>query len=321
MGLILRNGSWNWKDIALSAKNWFKFIFLGLVWGSSFLWIKIALREVGPFTLVFFRVLFGAIALTIYFLIAKWKFSTKHFWILFVIGLFNVALPFTLISWAETHISSGLASILNSTVPLFTMLIASVFVHDEKLTTTRIIGLVTGFFGVIVLMSNRLSGETAAQGLGVIAMLTAAISYASSAVFARRTNHQVRFQDQALGQLTVGVLIMGPAMLLFESPVHLPSLPITLTGLAWLGVLGTCITSLFWFSLISEVGPSRTSMVTYIFPLVGVILGMVILGEPPDWRIFVGGALVLAGIIIVNRRKKLVIAPESLLPDEGNSNG
>jgi drug/metabolite transporter (DMT)-like permease len=306
----------------LSIKNWIKFIFLGLVWGSSFLWIKIALQEVGPFTLVFFRVLFGTIGLIAFFVFTRLKFSFKSFWIYGVIGLFNVALPFALISWSEKNISSGLASILNSTVPLFTMLIASIFVHDERLTSSRIAGLIVGFAGVLVLMSNRLSGETAIQGWGIFAMLVAAVSYGACAVFARRTNHRVKSQDQALGQMATGVLFIAPAMLIFEPPFHLPVLPVTYLAFGWLGLLGSCVAALLWFSLINSVGPSRTSMVTYMFPLVGVILGLIVLKETQDWRLFAGGALILAGIVIVNSSKKHISKEDApLLSDEGSSNG
>jgi len=109
----------------LSAKNWFKFIFLGLIWGSSFLWIKLALREVGPLTLVTFRVGFATLGLLIVAWVTKPKFHKRDIPILAFLGFFNVALPFALISWSELHISSGMASILNSTVPLFTILLAS----------------------------------------------------------------------------------------------------------------------------------------------------------------------------------------------------
>ncbi|KAF0106337.1 MAG: hypothetical protein FD147_2528 [Chloroflexi bacterium] len=284
------------------------------------MWIKIALQEVGPFTLVFFRVLFATVGLIVYFLITKRKFDLRSLWIYAVIGFFNVALPFALISWSEKHISSGLASILNSTVPLFTMLIASFFVEEDRLTFKRILGLLIGFSGVVVLMSNRLGEETEKQGFGIIAMLIAACSYGASAVFARRTNHQVNPQDQSLGQYATGILFIAPAMLIWEAPFQLPVLGSTYLALVWLGLLGSFVAALLWFGMINEVGPSRTSMVTYVFPLVGVVLGLVVLKEPLDWRLYVGGALVLAGIIVVNSKRFMSgHARKTRLIEEGSS--
>jgi drug/metabolite transporter (DMT)-like permease len=269
------------------------------------MWIKIALREVGPFTLVFFRVFFASCGLLFYFLITRRKFNAKNLGILAVIGFFNVAFPFALISWSEKSISSGLASILNSTVPLFTMLIASFFVVEDKLTPKRITGLLLGFVGVIVLMSNRVETGSDKQILGIIAMLVAACSYGASAVFARKTNHRVNPQDQSLGQMITGTLFITPAMLAFESPFQLPVNGGTYFALAWLGLLGSFVAALLWFGLINDVGPSRTSMVTYIFPLVGVVLGLIFLKETMDWHLYAGGLLILGGILIVNFKNKI----------------
>ena len=141
----------------MSAKNWLKFILLGTIWGSSFLWIKIALQEVGPITLVVFRAGFATLGLLVVALVTRPKIRKEDIWILAVLAFFNVTVPFVLISWSETHISSGMASILNSTVPLFTILIAPVVLAEERLTGRRIVGLLVGFAGVIVLMSNQLS--------------------------------------------------------------------------------------------------------------------------------------------------------------------
>lgn len=258
----------------------------------------------GPFRLVFFRVVFATISLIFFFLITKRKFDLKPWRIYAVIGFFNVAIPFALISWSEKHISSGLASILNSTVPLFTMLIAAILVEGEQLTPKRIFGMLIGFTGVYVLMSNNLGEGTEKLALGIGAMLLAVCSYSFSSVYARRTSHHVTPQGQSLGQMATAVFFIAPAMLIIESPFQFPILGKTYLALAWLGILGSCVAPLLWFALIHEIGPSRTNMVSYIFPLVGVVLGVIFLKESLDWRLFVGGALVLFGIIVVNTRKE-----------------
>jgi len=171
----------------LSIREWLKFILLGLIWGSSFLWIKIGVQELGPFTLVTLRVFFATLGL---WLIARlrrasmpWRQVLPAF---IVLGVLNMALPFVLISWSEQYISSGMAAILNSTVPLFTLLMAPLFLSDDPWTLPKGMGLLVGFLGVVVLMSNQVQGDLTRLKIGQFTMLLAAISYAAAAVYARR---------------------------------------------------------------------------------------------------------------------------------------
>jgi drug/metabolite transporter (DMT)-like permease len=288
----------------LSAKNWFKFIALGLIWGSSFFWIKIGLQEVGNFTVVFFRVLFAAVGLVLFFLLTRKRLPARFWWIYLVLGIFNVALPFMLVTWSEKSITSGMASVLNSTQPLATMLIAAIFIKEEKLTSRRIIGLVLGISGVFLLMSDRLYNGSGNQAIGIVAMILAVLCYGSSAVFARMNNSGVRPEDQSLGQMLFGLVVITPVMLNFESPVIIPVRPISYMAFAWLGLLGSFFAGITWYGLINEIGPSRASTVMYMAPVVGVILGAIALHEKVDWRLIAGGALILTAIIIVNTVKK-----------------
>lgn len=286
----------------MSAKNWFKFILLGTLWGSSFLWIKIALQEVGPLTLVTFRTGFATLGLIGVALAVRPKFRKEDGWVLAFLGFFNVALPFVLISWSETHISSGMAAILNSTVPLFTILIAPFFLSEERMTRRRVLGLVIGFVGVVVLMSNQLHSADALSGVGIVTMLIAACSYAISGIFARKMQRGMQPVTQSLGQMGTAFLFVLPTALIGEAPFTFPHLPISYLALGWLGLLGSCLATLLWFSLLNSVGPTRTSMTTYIFPLVGVLLGMAFLQEQVDWRLIVGGLLIIVAVVIVNSK-------------------
>jgi drug/metabolite transporter (DMT)-like permease len=288
----------------LSAKNWFKFVFLGLVWGSSFLWIKLALGEVGPFTLVLFRAGIAFMGLVVVWIVQRPEMHWSDLWKFAVMGVFNHAFPIVLISWSEQHISSGLASILNSTVPLFTIMIAPLFLSDERITLKRALGLVIGFSGVIIIASDNLMGGDSLIGIGILLMLVAACSYALSGIFARKVMTGIRAEAQSIGQMGMAFFFMIPATLIFEPPFHFPVQPLTITALIWLGLLGSCLALLLWFSLLNSVGPTKTSMVSYIFPLMGVILGMVFLHESPDWRVLVGGVLVVLAVVIVNSRGK-----------------
>ncbi len=307
----------------MSAKNWFRFLFLGLVWGSSFLWIKIALREVGPFTLVMFRVLFAALGLAFFVIAARSRFKLEWLWKFAFVGFFNIAFPFVLISWSEESISSGMAAILNSTVQLFTILTASVFLKEERFTARRVISLLIGFSGVIVLMSNKLGGGTESVALGIAAMLVAATSYASASVFARKNTKEIPVEVVSFGQMVGALCFIIPATLIFEPSFHFPTQASTYLALGWLGLLGTCATALVWYSLIHSVGPTITSMTTYMFPLVGVFLGVLFLAEKMDWRVLAGGALILLAIFIVNSRQVTAnpAEMESIMETEGKIDG
>jgi drug/metabolite transporter (DMT)-like permease len=226
----------------------------------------------------------------------------QKFWLFLFLGLFNTAVPFALISWAEKFIPSGIASILNSTMPLFILVIAPLVLPDERLTMKRISGLVLGFAGVVVLMSNQLGDGFGDYQLGIVAMLVAVLSYAVSTVFLRKTGGGLPVEIQTLGQMLFAWLIITPAALVIEPPFALPHQPLTWLALAWLGLLGTCVALLLFFDLIKQIGPTRASMNTYIFPIVGVVLGAAFLFEQPDWRLVVGGIMVILGVWVVNRK-------------------
>ncbi len=288
----------------MSGKDWVKFIALGLIWGSSFLWIKIAVQEIGPFTLVAFRVLFALLGIL---LVVAYRRSglpeRKRWWIFLTLGLFNVVAPFVLISWAETRIPSAVAAILNSTTPLFSILIAPLFIKDEKITAYRLIGLGAGFLGVIVLMSNQLEGGIGGYQLGLTAMLVATFFYAMSAVLARIYTAGMAPEMQSLGQMMAAWFFITPIAAAVEAPLSPPAQTQTWIAVVWLGILGSCVATLLYYSLLNSVGPTRTLLVSYVFPLVGVALGILFLREQPDWRLFVGGGFIIGGIVVVNRRK------------------
>jgi drug/metabolite transporter (DMT)-like permease len=284
----------------LSAKNWLKFIVLGLVWGSSFLWIKVALNEVGPFTLVMFRAGIAFLGLSVVWILKKPVMQWHDLWKFAFMGVFNHAMPIVLVSWSEKHISSGLAAILNSTTPLFTILIASIFLSEERITSKRALGLFLGFAGVFIIASNDLGQSDSSRGIGILTMLLAACCYAASSVFARRMMHGVSFEAQSIGQMGMAFLFISPSAAIIEAPLHIPTLGLTSLALIWLGLLGSAVSVLLWFSLIHAVGPTKTSMSSYLFPLVGVILGVIVLDERPDWRMLIGGALIILAVVIVN---------------------
>ncbi len=288
----------------MSVKNWIKFISLGLIWGSSFLWIKIALQETSPYTLVAFRVGFALITLLVAISVTRQKFPMRSkWWVFLFLGAFNIAIPFLLISWAEQHIPSAIAAILNGTPPLFTIIFAAIFLSDDHFTWRKVSGLVVGFGGVVILMSHQLGNGIASYTLGVIAMLIAAMFYGASAVFARRFTGGLTSVTQALGQQIAANLLIWPLALWGQQQFILPKLPLTWTTLVLLGVLNTGLSTIVYYSLLHEVGPTKTMLVTYIFPVVGAILGLVFLSEPFGWTMAMGTMVIILGVIIVNYRK------------------
>jgi drug/metabolite transporter (DMT)-like permease len=287
----------------MAIRSWGAFLLLGSIWGSSFLWIKIALVEVGPFTLVAFRLLFGALGMVLVLAALRPSFprERKTWAMLALLGLTNTALPFVLISWGELMIDSGVASILNSTTPLFTLIIAHFFLSDERMTVPRALGLLLGFAGIVLLFSRDVELEGFRSGLlGQAAVLAAAASYAGSSVFARRAFRDVPMLVQAAVPLFTADLLIWFGALGFESPLVIPERTITWTALAWLGLLGSCVAYLLYFYLINNEGSTRSTLVTYMFPVIGVALGVIFLGEQLDARLVTGALMVVAGIGVVN---------------------
>src|SRR3990172_2355846 len=239
----------------MKVREWGAFVLLGLIWGSSFLWIKVAVAEIGPFMLVALRVLFGLIGLAVIMLLRRKRILLDGRALLgfFFLGVFNTALPFTLISWGETHIESALASILNGTMPLFTIVIAHLWLKDEKINLQRSAGLVTGFFGVLILVTRDFDPDHVIQAdlLGQLAVLAAAACYATAATFTRRHMRGHAPLVQSLMTLLFADALLWVALPIAERPIQFPALPITWLALAWLGLLGSCVAYLLYFFFIN----------------------------------------------------------------------
>ncbi|MBI3159624.1 MAG: EamA family transporter [Chloroflexi bacterium] len=289
----------------MKTKDWLAFAGLSLAWGSSFLWIKIAVAEVGPFMLVALRLLIGLAGLAVVVAVRRpeWPRNPALWRSLAMLGLINVAVPFTLISWGEIHIDSAIAAVLNSTVPLFTAVMAHFTLADDRLSWRRAAGLALGFLGVLMLVFRDVDGEPLQVSLlGQGAVLLAALFYGYSAVFARRNTLGAPPMLQALVQVATADALIWIATPLAEGPLALPRLFNTWAALVWLGLIGSCLAYLLYFYLVHAVGPSRMAMVAYVFPLVGVTLGVVFLGERLDLPLALGAALVLASVAVVNRK-------------------
>lgn len=289
----------------MKPKHWLVFILLGAIWSSSFMWIKIAVQEIGPITLVAFRVILGFLFGIVVIFVQRTPLPrTLIEWRpLFVLGIINIAAPFFLISWGEMSIDSAVASILDATVPLFTILIAHYLLGDDKITTPKVLGLLIGFAGVVILMSKDVSG-TFGSLLGQFAVVLASVFYAVSAVYARKTTEDTPGIIRSVGPLVSATAVMWLATFLVESPVEIPTLGITWISLLFLGILGSGVAFIMLYYLIHEIGPTRTSMVTYLFPLGGVILGVVFLEETLSWQLVVGAVLIVLSLVVANMQSQ-----------------
>ncbi len=281
---------------------------LALMWGSSYLFIKIGVETLPPLSLVLLRVLVGLAILLAVVAVTRTPLprDARTIGHLAVLGAVNVAIPFWLIGWAEQHIDSGLAGILQSTSPFFTLVIAASFVHDEHITRGRLVGIGLGFAGIVVLSAQDVAGLGSASGLervlAELAVVGASLAYSIGNTYARRTLRNARPLVLATGQVGGAAVVVAVLTLLIDGGVTLPAVPEAAVSVLWLGAIGTGFAYILFFRLLTGWGPTRASLVAYLLPVVAVILGVVVLGESVDAFFVAGAALIVAGVWVVNRR-------------------
>jgi drug/metabolite transporter (DMT)-like permease len=285
--------------------DWAIFVALGIAWGSSYLFIKIGVGSLPPFTLIAARLAIGSLVLA---LVLWWSREAlpRHPGVyakLVLMAIINVALPFSLITIAEQSTDSALAAILNATVPLFTIMLAAAVFAEEAITLNRLLGLLLGFAGVVVLVSRGLSGAGESSLVGEVLLLGSSVSYAVGAVYARGATRGLRPMIPAFFQIFFAFLMTATLALLFEQPWTVRPDPEGWFSVVWLGLMGSGLAYLFFFRLLQDWGPTRTSMVAYVLPVVGIVLGALVLDEVIDARIVIGTALIVAGIGLVNSKR------------------
>jgi drug/metabolite transporter (DMT)-like permease len=287
-----------------SRMNWILFLALGFMWGSSYLFIKLAVDDFGTFTIVAIRLAIGAVFLWTVIRAAGQELPRERriYGHLVVMAIVNIVIPFALITWAEQSVDSSIAAILTAAVPLWAIVIAPLYLHDEPIRLNGIIGLAVGFFGVVVLTSRGLESGRGSDIAGEIALLGASLSYAVGAVYSRRHMRGVRPMIPAVFQVTFAMLIAGTIALFLERPWEArPDLE-AVFSMIWLGIVGSGAAYLVNFRLLEAWGATRTTLVAYVIPVVGIVLGYLVLQEPVDARLLVGTALVIGGVGLVNSR-------------------
>ncbi|SEF30603.1 EamA family transporter [Variovorax sp. NFACC27] len=279
-------------------------VLLSILWGGSFTLIKVAVADFPPATLAAVRILLGGALLGVVALARGLAFPTRagRWGALWVQGLLQGALPFTLIGWGELHIASGLAGVLNATVPLFAFLLAVFVVGSAPFVFTKFLGVLLGLAGVAGIVGHGSSIAALGQSdfLASMAVLGASASYACGAVFGHRFGDQPAVVTAA-GSLLCGGATMLPFSLALDRPWTLaPSLEATLALLA-LALLSTALASVVFFRLIRTLGPVTTTSNAYLRALVSVAFGVVFLAEPLSWSLLAASALIVAGVVLVTR--------------------
>ena len=270
---------------------------LGALWGGSFLFIRVAVPSLGPFLLVELRAGLAVAALFLYALAVSSMPKILGRWRSFlVLGFFNAALPFSLISAAEIHLTASLAAILNATTVMFSAIVAAVWMGDV-LTARKAVGIVLGIVGVSVLVGWDPLPLNGAVLLAVAAMLLASLSYALGATYAKRSFAAIPPLGMAIGQLGGATALLLP-LAVVSLPERAPSTVVTLSMLG-LAFLSTAVAYLIYFRLIENVGPTSTLTVTLLVPVFGLLFGVLLLEEPFGLGTLAGLGIILSSVVLI----------------------
>lgn len=283
---------------------WAGIALLGLIWGGSFLSNVILLREIGVLTTVAARVLLASLALWVYVALAGLPVpGSLRAWRDFaVMGLFNVALPFSLIVFAQVHVASGLASILNAATAIFGVLVAALVFADERLTGQKAAGVALGFAGVATVIGPQALTRFDPTSLAQLALIVASISYGFGGAWARARLTGHKPQVAAAGMLTMAAVIMIPYALWVEGVPTFAYLAATWGAMAYLSLFATAGAFLMYYRIMPVVGAGNMSLVTLLVSPVAIVLGAVFLGETLDPRAYLGFALLAAGLMVIDGR-------------------
>ena len=287
----------------MKTREWLLLIFLSVLWGGSFFLIKVALLDLPPLTIVLSRVSLAAIVLTAFVYLRGQKLPTSpRLWrSFFVMGALNTLIPFSLIVWGETQISSSLASVLNATTPVFTVLLAHLLTREESLTFNRTIGVIFSFCGVIVLVGSDVLQGMKSQSLGQIAVMGATFCYGCASIYGRRFR-EIPAVVTAAGMLCATTVMLLPLTFMLETPWTLNPTAATWGALFALGFVNTAIAYLVYFHLLAVAGAINTSLVTFLIPISALFLGVFILHEPLHRNTFAGMILIFLGLAAIDGR-------------------
>jgi drug/metabolite transporter (DMT)-like permease len=294
-----------------------RLVLLACIWGASFLLIELALEGLAPAQIVLGRLLAASGTLLTIVLVRRQQLPTvPAVWgHLALMGVVANILPFFLIGWGQQFITSGLAGVLNGATPLFTLAFAIAALSEERLSATRAGGLALGFVGVVLVVGPWDQNPLTSSVPGQLACLGAAAFYGVAFVYTRRflANRGYPALALAAGQMLCATVVLAlAAPFVASGPLQLSG---TVVGsVVALGALGTGLAYLLYYRLIADAGATTASMVTYLIPIVAVVLGVIVLGEPVGWNLFVGAAVVILGVAVAEGRLRRVSPPTTDAP-------
>jgi drug/metabolite transporter (DMT)-like permease len=290
----------------MNGRDWLILGSLALIWGGAFFFIGVAVRHVPPLTYVWLRLTIAAVAMWLFLRFKGQDLGLpRGAWsAIFLLALLNNAVPFALFGWGQTHIASGLASILNATTPIWGVLVAHFLTKDERMSPRKIAGVLLGFGGVAVMIGPSLLSSLGSSALAQLACVTASLSYALAAVWARRFRTMgVSPLSVTTGQLTAGAAMMLPVAMLVDQPWTHAFPPLTSWGaIVALALLCTAFGYVLYFRLIETSGATNALLVTLLVPPVAILLGGLFLGEILAPLDFAGLALIALGLAAIDGR-------------------
>lgn len=290
----------------MNRSDWLILLVLALIWGGAFFFIGVAVRHVPPLTYVFLRLAIGAAGLWTYLLVRGERMSLpREVWgAILLLALLNNALPFALFGWSQTHIASGLASILNATTPIWGVVVAHFLTADERMSPRKLAGVLLGFGGVATMIAPSLLSSLGTGALAQLACVVASLSYALAAVWARRFKKLgISPFSVTTGQLTGGAFMMLPVSLAVDHPWTRALPPISAWGaIIALALLCTALGYVLYFRLIERAGATNALLVTLLVPPVAIVLGAMFLGETLAPQDFAGLGLIALGLAAIDGR-------------------
>lgn len=282
-----------------------QFCLAGVVWGSSFLFMKVALEGVGPGQVAWTRLVLGALALGVIVAIRRERMprSLRVWGHMTVLALSFCVIPFLLFSWAQQHVTSGLASIYNATTPIMTAIMAGLLLRVERLSREQIAGIAVGITGVLVIIGPWHGLDLSQSLVAQLAILGATACYGFSLAYMRRFVAHTGMSALTFSFLNIGIaalIMLALTPVVAWAPVQLT--PVIILSLILLGALGTGLAYVWNQNVVRAWGPTRASTVTYLTPVIGVVLGILVLGERLSWNEPVGALIVFAGIVLAQGR-------------------
>jgi drug/metabolite transporter (DMT)-like permease len=279
----------------VSRRYAFYLLVLGAVWGSSYLFIKVGVRDLSPAALIEIRLL-CAIPLLVAFAVQRygWRALADGWRVGLVLGVLNAAIPFTLIAWGEKHVDSGVAAVANSSVPIFVAILAVWFVPSERSTGWRLVGVLLGLVGVGILAGVHPQGGWHGT-IGIAAIVVASVSYAAANLYAGR---RMTFGGPVLAAVSMtGAFVLLLPLALATLPAHAPGWKSVGSG-AVLGLLGTALAQILSYRMIRVYGSARSALVAYMLPAFALFYGAVFLGEGLSYQKLAGLVLVCGGVAL-----------------------